>query len=72
MRGIQASPAESRARSIVVLAVASLGGLLAFLYPFVLPGISQATDDSAAHTAAAPLLFAGVTIVSLFATLVTI
>ena len=56
----------------MVLAAASLGGLLAFLYPFVLPGISQATDDTAAHTGAAPLLFAGVTIVSLLATLVTI
>ncbi len=56
----------------MVLAVASLGGLLAFLYPFVLPGISQATDDAAAHTGAAPLLFAGVTIVSLLATLITI
>jgi energy-coupling factor transport system substrate-specific component len=72
MRGIQANSADDRARSIVVLAVASLGGLLAFLYPFVLPGIAQATDDSAAHTGTAPLLFAGVTIVSLLATLVTI
>ena len=56
----------------MVLAVASLGGLLAFLYPFVIPGIAQVTDDAQAHTESAPLLFAGVTIVSLLATLVTI
>lgn len=74
MRSVQAllAPSQQHARSAMVLAAASLGGLLAFLYPFVLPGISQATDDTAAHTGAAPLLFAGVTIVSLLATLVTI
>jgi energy-coupling factor transport system substrate-specific component len=55
-----------------VLALASLGGILAFFYPFVIPGISQVTDDSAAHTELAPLLFAGVTVVCLVATLVTI
>jgi energy-coupling factor transport system substrate-specific component len=72
MRGIQERSSAQRIRSALVLAAASLGGLLAFLYPFVLPGISQATDDTAAHTGTAPLLFAGVTIVSLLATLVTI
>jgi energy-coupling factor transport system substrate-specific component len=63
---------RQQARSAIVLAIASLGGLLAFLYPFVLPGISQVTDDSAAHADMAPLLFAGVTVVSLLATLVAI
>lgn len=56
----------------MILAVASLGGLLAFMYPFVIPGISQVTGDAAAHTETAPLLFAGITVVSLLATLVAI
>jgi energy-coupling factor transport system substrate-specific component len=72
MQSAQAPSEDRRSRSILVLAMASLGGLLAFLYPFVIPGITQVTDDARAHTGAAPVLFAGVTIVSLLATLVTI
>jgi energy-coupling factor transport system substrate-specific component len=72
MQGAQIPTEDRRFRSAMILAIASLGGLLAFLYPFVIPGLSQATDDAAAHTGAAPLLFAGVTVVSLLATLVTI
>jgi energy-coupling factor transport system substrate-specific component len=56
----------------MVLAVASLGGLAAFLYPFLLPGIRQISDENAAHSGAAPLIFAGVTILCLVAMLVTI
>lgn len=63
---------QRRIRSAMILAVASLGGLLAFMYPFVIPGISQVTGDAAAHTETAPLLFAGITVVSLLATLVAI
>jgi energy-coupling factor transport system substrate-specific component len=63
---------EHKSRPFIVLALASLGGLLAFLYPFVIPGITQVTDDAAAHTGTAPLLFAGVTIACLVAMLVTI
>lgn len=61
-----------RSSTTLVLLVASLGGLAAFLYPFILPGIGQSTDDSAAHTTTAPLIFAGVTVVCLIAMLVTI
>lgn len=56
-------------RSMWSLALATLVGLVAFLYPFVLPGIQQNTDDSAAHAGAAPLLFAGVVVVVLIVTL---
>jgi energy-coupling factor transport system substrate-specific component len=56
----------------MVLAVASLGGLAAFLYPFLLPGIRQISDENAAHSGSAPLIFAGVTILCLVAMLVTI
>jgi energy-coupling factor transport system substrate-specific component len=58
--------------STLVLAVASLAGLGAFLYPFILPGLSRGQDDSAAHGEAAPLIFAGVTVLALVAMLVTI
>lgn len=61
-----------RLSTTLVLLVASLGGLAAFLYPFLLPGIQQGTDDSAAHAGSAPLIFAGVTVVCLVAILVTI
>jgi energy-coupling factor transport system substrate-specific component len=61
-----------RARSSLVLLVASLVGLAAFLYPFVLPGLVQLSDENAAHGQLAPLLFAGVTVLCLVAMLVTI
>lgn len=61
-----------RSSTVLVLLVASLGGLAAFLYPFILPGIRQNPDDSAAHTGSAPLIFAGVTVLCLIAMLVTI
>lgn len=49
--------------------LATIAGLAAFLYPFVLPGVRQGNDDTAAHAGAAPLLFAGVVIVVLVVTL---
>lgn len=52
--------------------LATIVGLAAFLYPFVLPGVRQATDDTAAHAGAAPLLFAGVVIVVLVVTLASL
>lgn len=55
-----------------MLAVASLGGLAAFLYPFLLPGLQQLSDENAAHTESAPLIFAGITVLCLVAMLVTI
>ncbi len=58
--------------STLVLIVASLAGLGAFLYPFILPGLRQIQDENAAHSDAAPLIFAGVTVLCLIATLVTI
>lgn len=61
-----------RARSSLVLLAASLVGLSAFLYPFVLPGLEQLSDENAAHGQLAPLLFAGVTVLCLVAMLVTI
>ena len=61
-----------RSTSNLVLLVASLGGLAAFLYPFILPGIRQINDDNAAHSGTAPLIFAGVTVFCLIAMLVTI
>ncbi len=48
-------------RLTITLVVASLIGAACFLYPFVLPAISQANDESMAHGAIAPLLFAIVT-----------
>lgn len=56
-------------RSTWSLALATIVGLIAFLYPFALPGIQQVTDDSAANAGAAPLLFAGVVVVVLVVTL---
>lgn len=49
--------------------MATIVGLIAFLYPFVLPGIEQITNDSAAHAGAAPLLFAAVVVVVLVVSL---
>lgn len=43
-----------------VIAVASLAGLVAFLYPFLLPVVRR-TGDSGAHAGVAPLILAGVT-----------
>jgi len=54
------------------LAVATVVGIAAFLYPFVLPGIRQVTDDSSAHSGAAPLLFAAVVGVVLLVTLASL
>lgn len=54
------------------LALATIVGLAAFLYPFVLPGIEQATDDSATNAAAAPLLFAAVVVVVMIVTLMSL
>lgn len=68
----QETTGTQRSSTRLVLLVASLGGLAAFLYPFLLPGIRHARDDSAAHSGAAPLIFAGVTIICLIAMLVTI
>ena len=59
-------------RAAVVLAAASLIGVGAFLYPFILPGIRQLGDGNAAHGELAPILFAGVTVLCLVAMLVTI
>jgi hypothetical protein len=44
MQHAQSSTDAHRARPGLVLSIASLGGLLAFLYPFVLPGMTQVTD----------------------------
>ena len=52
----------------LVVAVASLAGVAAFLYPFLLPAIER-TDDGAAHAADAPLVFAGLTVLCLLAIL---
>lgn len=49
--------------------LATIVGLAAFFYPFVLPGIEQVTDDSTARAGAAPLLFAVVVGVVLIVTL---
>lgn len=49
--------------------LATIVGLIAFLYPFVLPGIEQVTDDSSANSSAAPMLFAAVVVVVLVVTL---
>jgi energy-coupling factor transport system substrate-specific component len=60
---------------VLLVAVASLIGLLGFLYPFLLPAVSQATNDEAqhqAHAADAPLLFAGLTACCLLAIVVTL
>lgn len=54
------------------LLLATFVGLIAFLYPFVLPGIEQVTDGSTANASAAPLLFAGVVVVVLVVTLTSL
>ncbi len=59
-------------RSTWSLVLATIVGLIAFLYPFALPGIEQITDDSAANSAGAPLLFAAVVVVVLVVTLSTL
>jgi energy-coupling factor transport system substrate-specific component len=50
----------------LVVAVASLVGLVGFLYPFILPVVRGGSDRSA-HAADAPLIFAVVTALSLLA-----
>ena len=56
-------------RSAWTLALATIAGLIAFMYPFVLPGLEQSTDDANANAGAAPLLFAGVVVIVLIVTL---
>lgn len=59
-------------RGLWSLVLASIVGLIAFLYPFVLPGIDQVADDSAAHSSTAPLLFAMVVVIVLGVTLTSL
>lgn len=54
------------------LVLATVVGLAAFFYPFILPGIEQVTDDSAANAQAAPLLFAVVVIAVMVVTLMSL
>jgi energy-coupling factor transport system substrate-specific component len=56
----------------LLLAVASLVGLAGFLYPFVLPAISQSDITDQAHADDAPLLVAVVTAFAVGAVLVTL
>lgn len=77
MQAVSIQPTlPTRARTAIgrhlVLAVASLGGLLAFLYPLLLPGLQHVTDENVAHAGTAPLLFAGVTALCLIASLVSV
>jgi energy-coupling factor transport system substrate-specific component len=55
----------------LVVAVASLVGVAAFVYPFLLPVVAR-TDDAGAHAADAPLVFAGLTVLCLLAILATL
>jgi energy-coupling factor transport system substrate-specific component len=55
----------------LVVAVASLVGVTAFVYPFLLPVVDR-TDDAGAHAADAPLIFAGLTVLCLLAILATL
>ncbi|MCA9834687.1 MAG: ECF transporter S component [Thermomicrobiales bacterium] len=59
---------ELHNRRAWTLAIATIVGVLAFLYPFVLPGLEQVTDDTSANTSAAPLLFAGLVVLILAVT----
>ena len=52
--------------------LATVVGLAAFLYPFILPGIEQTTNDAAANASAAPLLFAAVVVVVMVVTLMSL
>lgn len=54
------------------LALATLAGVAAFLYPFVLPGIEQVTDQDVANAASAPIFFAGLIVVILAVTLTSL
>jgi len=56
----------------VVLLVASLIGLGAFLYPFLLVDVEQTSDQGGSPGGLAPLLFAGVSVICLVAMLVTL
>jgi energy-coupling factor transport system substrate-specific component len=60
------SPPRLGGTSKAVIAIASFVGIAAFLYPFLLPSLSTA-DDSRAHAADAPYLFAAVTLLCLAA-----
>jgi energy-coupling factor transport system substrate-specific component len=60
---------------VLLVAIASLLGLAGFLYPFLLPGLTQQQGDAAqrqAHAGDAPLLFAGLTACCLAAIVVTL
>ena len=56
----------------LLLAVASLVGLAGFLYPFVLPAISQSDLTDQAHAGDAPLIVALVTAFAVGAVLMTL
>ena len=58
--------------SRLLLVVASLVGLAGFLYPFLLPAVSQSASTDAAHADDAPLLVALVTAFAIAAVLVAI
>ncbi len=58
--------------SHMLLVAVSLVGLAGFLYPFVLPAITQSDATGQAHAADAPILIAVVTGLALAAALVTI
>lgn len=62
----------TRRTTPIVLIIATLIGIAAFLYPFILPGLTQGSDDSAAHAGNAPLIFAAVTVVCLAAIMVSL
>lgn len=63
---------ELHNRSMWTLVVATIAGVFAFLYPFLLPGIEQVTDDSAANANIAPLLFAGLVVLILAVTVINL
>lgn len=77
---VNKSTFEKRVRSAqlssgAVVALASLIGLVGFLYPFILPGFTQHNEDAAqqqAHAGDAPLLFALLTGACLAAIIVSL
>lgn len=69
MRGLLG---EMHNRSTWALAIATGVGLFAFLYPFVLPGVEQITDESAANASVAPILFAFLVVLVMMVSLATL
>ena len=67
----QIAPSSGRATQLVVL-LASLIGVVGFIYPFLLPLGDRLGGDAAAHADDAPLLFAAVTGLCLLAILTAI